>query len=189
LASRRWRTLRIRAAAAASEWFSPQRWSVNDALMAVAALVLAGSVLGPWFRATVKLRTSPLAGTLIEPKGSESGIEAHSFLLAVGALALVQIAVLIAQNAPERHAVPIAGYHRFLAFISALICVGVMAGFLWRPTTWPGISQRELGPLFQLVIGWGFGSVAALAAAFVSLGIAVTAVRDRPPRHGPQPVF
>jgi hypothetical protein len=73
----------------------------------------------------------------------------------------VELAVLIAQNAPDRHAVPIAGYHRLLAFISALICVGVMAGFLWRPTTWPGISQRELGPFFQLVIGWGFGSVAA----------------------------
>jgi hypothetical protein len=174
--------------AAAGEWFSPQRWSVNDALMAVAAVVLAGSVLGPWFRATVKFRTSPLVGYLMEPKGSESGIEAHPFLLAVGALALVQLAVLIAQNAPDRHAVPIAGYHRLLAFLSALICVGVMAGFLWRPTTWPGISQRELGPL-QLVIGWGFGSVAALAAAFVSLGIAVTAVRDRSPRNGTRPAF
>jgi hypothetical protein len=64
-----------------------------------------------------------------------------------------------------------------------------MAGFLWRPTKWPGISQRELGPFFQLVIGWGFGSVAALAAAFVSLGIAVSAVRDRSPRKDAQPGF
>jgi hypothetical protein len=189
LTSRRLRTLRTWAILAAREWFSPQRWSVNDALMAVAAIVLGGSVLGPWFRATVKFKTAPLVGSLIEPKGSESGIEAHRFLLAVGALALVELAVLIAHNAPDRHAVPIAGYHRLLAFISALICVGVMVGFLWRPTTWPGISQRELGPFFQLVIGWGFGSVAALGAAFVSLGIAVSAVRDRSPRKGAQPGF
>jgi hypothetical protein len=91
---------------ATREWFSPQRWSVNDALMAVAAIVLGGSVLCPWFRATVKFKTAPLVGSLIEPKGSESGIEAHRFLLAVGALALVELAVLIAQNAPDRHAVP-----------------------------------------------------------------------------------
>jgi hypothetical protein len=189
LTGRRWRALRTRVVAAAGEWFSPQRWSVNDALIAVAAVVVVGSVLGPWFRATVKFRTSPVVAYLMEPKGSESGIEAHRFLLAVGALGLVQLAVLIAQNAPDRHAVPIAGYHRLLALLSALICVGVMAGFLWRPTTWPGISQRELGPLFQLVIGWGFGSVAALAAAFVSLGIALTAVRDRSPHNGAWPAF
>jgi len=85
LTSRRLRTLRTWAILAAREWFSPQRWSVNDALMAVAAIVLGGSVLGPWFRATVKFKTAPLVGSLIEPKGSESGIEAHRFLLAVGA--------------------------------------------------------------------------------------------------------
>jgi hypothetical protein len=83
LTSRRLRTLRTWAILATREWFSPQRWSVNDALMAVAAIVLGGSVLGPWFRATVKFKTAPLVGSLIEPKGS--GIEAHRFLLAVGA--------------------------------------------------------------------------------------------------------
>jgi hypothetical protein len=51
------------------------------------------------------------------------------------------------------------------------------------------MSQRELGPFFQLVIGWGLGSVAALAAAFVSLGIAVSAVRDRSARKDAQPGF
>jgi hypothetical protein len=63
--------------------------------------------------------------------------------------------------------------------MSALICLAVVVGFLWRPTTWPGISQSQLGPYFTLVIGWGFGSIAALGASLVSLGIAVSAIRDR----------
>jgi hypothetical protein len=152
---------------ATREWFSPQRWSVNDALMAVAAIVLGGSVLGPWFRATVKFKTAPLVGSLIEPKGERKRHRGPS-LLAGGGCARAGGACGADRAAPDRHAVPVAGYHRLLAFISVLICVGVMVGFLWRPTTWPGISQRELGPFFQLVIGWGFGSVAALGAALVS---------------------
>lgn len=187
MASRRLRNLRARAIFAAKEWFSPQRWSVNDALIAAAAVVLAGSILGPWFRATVRIRTSPVSGYLMEPKGSESGIEAHRFLWAVGALALVELAVLISRNAPDRHALLIPGYRQLLVVISALICAAVLVGFLWRPSTWPGIHASLLGP-FYLVIGWGFGSIAALAAALVSLGIAITAVRDRDTRAGtPRP--
>jgi hypothetical protein len=179
LASSRSRDLRTRAILAAREWFSPERWSVTDALIAVAAVVLAGSILGPWFRATVRFKTSPEIGYLMSPKGSESGIEAHSFLWAVGALALIELAVLIVRNAPDRHALPIPGYHQLMIVISAIICAVVLAGFLWRPTTWPGISQSQLGPFFSLVIGWGFGSVVALGAALVSVGIAVSAIRDR----------
>jgi hypothetical protein len=82
---------------ATREWFSPRRWLVNDGLMALAAIVLGGSVLGPWFTATVKCKKAPLVGSLIVgslivPKGSESGIEAHRFLLAMGAIALVELA-------------------------------------------------------------------------------------------------
>lgn len=179
LASNRARNLRTRAILAAREWFSPERWSVNDALIAIAAVLLTGSILGPWFRATVRFKTSPDIGYLMEPKGSESGIEAHAFLWVVGALALIELAVLIVRNAPDRHALPVPGYHKLMVVITALICAVVMAGFFWRPTTWPGISQSQLGPFFTLVIGWGFGSVVALAAAVVSVGIAVSAIRDR----------
>jgi hypothetical protein len=67
-------------------------------------------------------------------------------LWVVAALAVIELAVLIAQNAPDRHAVQIPGYHKLMVVMSALICVGVVVGFLWRPTTWPCRSVSGCRP-------------------------------------------
>lgn len=67
----RWppRGRRARAASAAAAWFSPRRWSKNDMIIAVAAVVLVISLFVPWFKATVRIRGSSVSGFLIEPRG------------------------------------------------------------------------------------------------------------------------
>ncbi len=163
-------------------WFSPVRWSVYDRLIALAAAVLAASVFFPWFAATARFRNAPVySGHLMQPRGTENGVEAHVFLWAVVALAIAELAVLIARNAPGRYAVRIRGYHRLLAATSALSCAAVLTGFVWRPDTWPGVG-RNLGAGIYLVIGWGYGAIAALAAALISLGLAISAMQDQPGR-------
>jgi hypothetical protein len=89
--------------------------------------------------------------------------------------------VLLARNAPDRYAVRLRGYHRLLAATPALSCAAVLTGFVWRPATWPGVG-RNLGGGIYLVIGWGYGAIAALAAALISLGLAISAIQDQPGR-------
>lgn len=172
----RGRRSRIRAAAAA--WFSPRRWPVNDLLIAAAGLVLAVSVFVPWFKATLRFKTSSAYGYLIDPPGTVSGITAHSWLWAVFALGLLQFVVLAARYAPARRAFRLPGYRQLLVATSGLSCIAVLLAFAIRPGPWYGPSN--LPDTFYIVIDPSYGAIVAVGAGLVSLGIAIAAIRDRP---------
>ncbi len=174
----RGRRARIRAAAAA--WFSPRRWPANDLLIAAAGLVLAVSVFVPWFKATLRFKTSSAYGYLIDPPGTVSGITAHSWLWAVFALGLLHFVVLAARHAPARRALRLPGYRQLLVVTSGLSCIAVLLAFAIRPDPWYG--PVNLPDTFYIVIDPSYGAIVAVGAALVSLGIAIAAIRDRPAR-------
>jgi hypothetical protein len=146
-------------------------------LVAVAALVLAVSVFLPWFKAIVKIKGSSVTGFLIDPPGTVSGIKVHGLLWAVFGLALLQFVVLAVRYAPVRRALKLPGYRQLLVVTSALSSVAVIVAFAMKPAPWYGTN--ELGGGFYVVIGWDYGSIAAISAAIVSLAIAISAIRDR----------
>jgi hypothetical protein len=178
----RWspRNRRARIAGAAATWFSPERWSQYDLVIAVSALVLVVSSFMPWYRATVRGRFAPVSGYLMQPRGTVSGLAVHAYLWVVFALAVLEFVVLAARYAPGRHAFALPGYRWMLTITSALIFIAVLAAFVARPSPWYG--HIEMGGALYVVVGWTYGAVVALAAAVVSLGIAVSALCD----HSPQ---
>jgi hypothetical protein len=145
--------------------------------MAVSALVLAVSVFVPWFKATVRLQGSSVSGFLIDPRGTVSGISVHGYLWAVVAVALLQFAVLAARYVPDRRGLALPGYRQVLVATSALCCVAVIVALVMKPATWAGGNQ--LGDGLYIVVAWDYGAFAALAAAVVSLAVAITAIRER----------
>jgi hypothetical protein len=175
----RWptRDQRARVASATAAWFNPQRWSPNDLIIAIAALVLVVSLFVPWFKATVRIRGASLSGFLISPRGTASGIAVHGYLWAVFALALLQLVVLAARYAPDRRAFTLPGYRQLLVVTSGLSCVAVVVAFVMKPGTWHGGNQ--LGGGLYIVVGVTYGAIVALGAAIVSLGFAVAAIRDQ----------
>ena len=72
------------------------------------------------------------------------------------------------------------GYRQLLVVTSGLSGLAVLVAFVAKPGTWYG--GNELGEGFYIVVGWSYGGVVALAAAIVSLGTAIAAIRDRPAR-------
>jgi hypothetical protein len=166
---------RDRQPRALATWFSPSRWSANDFIIALAALVLAVSVFVPWFQATVKTRDPEVSGVLIQPPGTATGIGVHGFLWAAFGLALLQFAVLAARYFPGRP-VRLPAHRQFLLVTSALSFIAIGVGVVIKPSAWFGTI--DLGPGLSLVIGWTYGAVVALGAALISLGMAVAAVRD-----------
>jgi hypothetical protein len=167
---------RARIVAAAAAWFNPERWSPYDLIIAVSALVLAVSSLMPWYRATVRGRFAPVSGFLIQPRGTVRGLAAHAYLWAVFALALLEFVVLAARYAPGRHAFTPPGYRLILTITSGLIFIAVLVAFVTKPSPWYG--RIEMGGALYVVVGWTYGAVVALAAGLVSLGIAISALRD-----------
>ncbi len=149
-------------------------------IIAMAAVVLAVSLFVPWFKATVRIRGSGVSGFLIDPPGTVSGMAVHGYLWAVFALALLQLVVLAARYAPHRAAATLPGYRQLLVVTSGLSGLAVLVAFVAKPGTWYG--GNELGEGFYIVVGWSYGGVVALAAAIVSLGTAIAAIRDRPAR-------
>jgi fermentation-respiration switch protein FrsA (DUF1100 family) len=149
-------------------------------IIAIAGLVLAVSLFVPWFKATVKIRGSAVSGFLIDPRGTASGMEVHGYLWVVFALALLQLVLLVARYAPRRSAFTLPGYRHLLVITSGLSCLGVLVALVAKPRTWYG--GNELGGGFYIVVSWSYGGGVALAAAIVSLGIAIAAIRDRPAR-------
>jgi hypothetical protein len=148
-------------------------------ITAVTALVLVVSLFGPWFKATVRIRGSSVSGFLIDPPGTVSGIAVHGYLWAVFALALLQFVVLAARYVPDRHAFTLPGYRQLLVVTSGLSCIAVLVAFVMKPSPWYG--GNELGGGFYIVVDWSYGAIVALAAAIVSLGIGIAAIRDHPP--------
>ena len=171
-----WPDKRARIASAVATWFSPQRWSVNDMIVAISGLVLAVSLFVPWFEATVRLKGSSLNGYLIDPKGTLSGMAVHAYLWAAFALALLQFVVLAVRYFPARRSLRLPGYQQLLVVTSALSCIAVLVAAVMKPSTWTGL---QLGEGLYIVVNWTYGAVVALAAAVVSLAVAVSAIRDR----------
>jgi len=171
------RDRRARVASAVATWFSPQRWSASDLIVAISALVLAVSLFVPWFQATVRIKGSLATGFLIDPKGTVSGIAVHGYLWVVFALALLQFVVLAARYVPGRRAVALPGYRQFLLAAASLSCVAVLVAAVLKPTTWTGGNQ--LGGGFYIAVSWTYGAIVALAAVVVSLAVLVSAIRDR----------
>jgi hypothetical protein len=174
----RWspRERRARIVAAAAAWFNPERWSQYDLVIAVSALVLVVSSFMPWYKATVRSRFEPVNGFLMQPRGTVSGLAVHAYLWVAFALAVLEFVVLAARYAPGRHAFALPGYRWMLAVTSGLIFIAVLMAFVAKPSPWYG--HIEIGGALYVVVGWTYGAVAALAAAVVSLGIAVSALRD-----------
>ena len=117
-----------------------------------------------------------MSGFLIDPRGTVSGIAVHSFLWAVFAVALVQFAVLAARYVPDRRGVTVPAYRQILVATPAVSCIAVIVALAMKPATWAG--GNELGGGFYLVVDWDYGAFAALAAAVVSLAVAITAIRE-----------
>ena len=157
-------------------WFRPSRWSTNDILIAVAALVLAGSVFAPWFKATIGVNGyngQTLRGFLIEPKGTVTGIAVHRFLWVLVALALAQLAFLMAHYVPGRFAFAPPSFRRLLIGLSALSVPIVLVACVLRPDTWKRVGPFP--PNFHLTVDWSYGAGLALAAAVAALVLAVLA--------------
>jgi hypothetical protein len=149
-------------------------------LIAAAGLVLTVTVFVPWFKATVRFKTSSAYGYLIDPPGTVSGIAAHGWLWAVFALGLLQFVVLAARYAPARRALRLPGYRQLLVLTSGLSYIGVLLAFALRPGPWYG--PIDLPDNFYIAIDPSYGAIVAVGAAIVSLGIAIAAIRDRPAR-------
>jgi hypothetical protein len=125
--------MRARAVSAVTAWFSPGRWSQNDMIIAVAALVLAVSLFVPWYKAIVRINGRAVSGFLIDPPGTASGMAVHGYLWVVFALALLQLAVLLARYAPTRRALPLPGYRQLLVVTSGLTSLAVLVAFVPVP--------------------------------------------------------
>jgi hypothetical protein len=174
---------RARALAFAETWFSPDRWSPYDAIVALAAVALAVSVFLPWFKAAVRLSgpSGSVSGTLILPTGTVDGIALHWYLWAAFAVAVLQFGVLAARYVPGRPALRLPRYQPLMIVASGLSCVLVLAGMVRKPAPWFG--NIAVGDGLSLAIEWDYGALVALGAAVISLAVAIAAVRDDPRRQ------
>lgn len=169
---------RARPGFSVATWFSPQRWSQYDIVIAVSALALAVSPFVPWFKATVRIRGSSITGFVIDPPPPESGLAVHHYLWTVFALALLEFAVLAGRYVPDRRAFTVPGYRQLLVALSAVSSIAVLVACVMKPSTWNNLTG--LPPNFYITVGWDYGAVIALGAAVVSVGIGIAAIRDAP---------
>jgi hypothetical protein len=168
--------LRSRLAASLRKWFNWSRWTTADKLVALAGPVIAVAVFLPWFKATVRFRTSQTTGYLMDPPGTLTGFAAHGYLLLAIALALLESAVIVARYFPGRRA-PRLPFHRyFIVAASGAVCLVVLAAALFRPAAWYG--NLQLPPPMYITIEWTYGSMTAVAAALIAQGFAVAALRS-----------
>jgi hypothetical protein len=167
---------RVRPGFSIAAWFSPQRWSQYDMIIAVSALALAVSPFVPWFKATVRIRGSSVTGFVMDPPPPASGLAVHHYLWAVFALALLEFAVLAGRYVPDRRAFMVPGYRQLLVAMSAVSFIAVVVACVMRPGTWNNLTG--LPPSFYITVGWDYGAVIALGAAVVSAGIGIAAIRD-----------
>lgn len=174
----RWpsRDQRARVSAVVARRFSPQRWSLNDQIIAVAAVALAVSVFLPWYKAIVRIGNSSVNGILIRPRGTASGISVHEYLWAMFGLAALQFVLLVVRYAPgPGRTLTIPGYRPFL-LITSVICFAVaLTAFVLKPGAWYGnLSGGEI----TFSVGWDYGAVVAIIATLASVIVTWTLLRD-----------
>jgi hypothetical protein len=157
-------------------WFSPERWSQYDIVIAICALALAASPFVPWYKATVRIKDSTITGFVMNPPAPKSGLVVHHYLWAVFALGLLEFAVLAGRYVPDRRAFTVPGYRQLLVALSAICFAVVLVACAMRPDTWNNLTG--LPPNFSIIVGWDYGAVIALGAAFVAAGIGIAAIRE-----------
>ena len=167
---------RERAFSLISEWFSPRRWSQNDVIIGLAAVLVAVAMFLPWFRAIVRIRNSNITGFLFQPPGTVNGLAAHAYLWVAVALALLQVIILAAHYAPRQPRLTWSGYRYLLVTASGLSAVTVLAAVLTKPAPWYG--NVSLGGLLYVTVGWSYGGMVALAAAIISTAIGIASIQD-----------
>jgi hypothetical protein len=160
----------------AATWFSPERWSPYDLIVAAICVVVAVSVFIPWFKADVRIRNSQIRGFLIHPPGTLAGLTAHPFLWAVFGLALLQFAVLALRYRPDRPRLTRPVYRQAVAVLAALTAAVVVAAFVLKPRPW--YNAGPVPPPFHLVIIWDYGAIAALGGTLIALAISIAVIRD-----------
>jgi hypothetical protein len=159
-------------------WFNPARWTAADGFVALTGVVLAVSVFLPWFKSTVTIRGTDgdVTGDLIDPPGTLGGLAAHWYLVVPLAVALLEMAVIVARYLPARRP-PRLPFHRpFLVAASGVNFVAVIMAALVQPPSWYGDPQMP--PNFHIAIQWTYGALVAAGAAVLSLAIAVAALRS-----------
>lgn len=160
----------------AATWFSPERWSPYDLIVAAIWVVVAASVFVPWFKADVRVRNSEVRGFLIRPPGTLAGLTAHPFLWAVFGLALLQFAMLALRYGPDRPRLTRPVCRQALVVLAALTAVVALAAFVLKPGPW--YAAGPVPPPFYLVITWDYGAIAALGGSLISLAISIAVIRD-----------
>jgi hypothetical protein len=166
---------RARRSFSVATWFSPERWSQYDIIIAVSALALAVSPFLPWFKGTVQIRATAISGYVLNPS-PETGIAAHHYLWAVFALAVLEFAVLAGRYVPDRRAFTVPRYHQFLVVLCAVTAIAVLVAGVTKPSTWTNLAG--LPPNFSVTVGWDYGAFIALGAVIVSVAMGIAAIRD-----------
>lgn len=185
-----------------------RKWlmALCDLLIAVAAVATATTPLLPWCTATLQ-STDPgqILNGVLAPQGAVTGLYAHPSLKAVMALAVLQLALLLARYRPGGRLRVVPGYGFLMVTCSVLICLIVAADVVIIPGPWADILsingtwsvpiQWEGTPVAldgaNLFMTWSYGAIVAAAAALASLacvllpsaGLALTSGQSRRERN------
>jgi len=149
-----------------------------DALIALAAVLIITAAHWPWAQATLS-STDPY-WTEMALSGEATGLRAHPSLWAVTAIAVLQLALLLARYYPGgRLRVP--GDGVVLALGSGLVCLIVAGAMIAMPGPWANIFVISDSAAFPwwgrpvlldgatLGLTWSYGAPVAAAAAVTSL--------------------
>ncbi len=161
-------------------WFSPERWSQYDIIIAVGALALAVSPFVPWFKATVGIKGSSITGFVVDPSPPQSGLAVHHYLWAVFAVAVLEFAVVAGRYVPDRPALTVPRYRQLVVALSAVTAIAVAVACATKPSTWNNLAG--LPPNFYITVAWDYGAFIALGAAIVSVAAGIAAIRDDLPQ-------
>ena len=124
-----------------------------DVITAAAAVAVIVAPHWPWFVATLTPADPDSIPFLHAPSGTATGISAHPTLWAVTALAVAQLAILLARHlAGGRHRVP-GGDKGLLVLAAVLACFLVVADADLLPFSWVRILNLD-GPVAQSPIMW-----------------------------------
>lgn len=164
--------------------------AVCDLVIGVAAVATATAALLPWCTATLRPQ-NPGQGLdgVMAPQGTVTGLYAHPSLKAVMALAVLQIALLLARYYRGGR-LRARGHGYFLAACSALACLIVAADVVLIPGPWAdalsvsgtwGVPYAWEGAPYSLdgatlVMTWRYGAMIAMTAALASLAFALLRV-------------
>ncbi len=157
-----------------------RRWDRSDTAIGLALVVLVISLFLPWFSGTTRLN-SVMASHYVD------GPDAHSYLWAVFALALMGLIVLVARDAIARVPGNLPSGGQLLVGTSGLALALALLAVATKP---PGYAQTIPHFFSQIVVhlsvsvSWSYGGFIAVAAAAAAL---ITAFIFGRPAAGSEP--